>query len=296
MKKNKVRSSIIVNGVLILVCLLWLVPTLGVFITSFRDSQAILTSGWWTIFPHKEQMDTGEIMVDENIDLSGDFEFEGITTNFQELREGVELPDGRFLTWYGNKRTRRVIVSDEKWVGFFYKGVTLKNYKDVLTGKEISFKNADGNVITRQGNDLRAAFLNSIAVTIPATVIPILIAAFRCLWVLLVEVPRTGCVVHHGGGYPGGTAADCAGAYSTGLHQTGLERHLPGHLAGTYGIWFTAGDLFVVQLHQHHPASAVGGGLPGWGFQLYHFHQADPAVIRTLPGFLCHLPVPVGLE
>ena len=73
MKKNKVRSSIIVNGVLILVCLLWLVPTLGVFITSFRDSQAILTSGWWTVFPHKELMDTGEIMVDENIDLSGDF-------------------------------------------------------------------------------------------------------------------------------------------------------------------------------------------------------------------------------
>ena len=125
MKKNKVRSSIIVNGILILVCLIWLVPTLGVFVTSFRDSQAILTSGWWTVLPHKEQMDTGEIMVDENIDLSGDFEIEGVTTNFQELREGVTLPDGRILTWYGNKRTRRIIVSDEKWVGFFYQGLTL---------------------------------------------------------------------------------------------------------------------------------------------------------------------------
>lgn len=192
MTKNKVRSSIIVNGILILVCLIWLIPTLGVFITSFRDSQSILTSGWWTVLPHKENMETGEILVDENVDLSGDFEIEGVSTNFTELREGVTLPDGRILTWYGNKRTRRIIVSDEKWVGFFYKPLTLENYEDVLTGKEISFKNADGNVITRQGNDLGGAFLNSIAVAVPATVIPILIAAFAAYGFSWLKFPGRG--------------------------------------------------------------------------------------------------------
>ncbi len=39
---------------LILISVLWLVPTLGLFVTSFRARPDILTSGWWTIFanPH----------------------------------------------------------------------------------------------------------------------------------------------------------------------------------------------------------------------------------------------------
>ena len=54
----------------------------------------------------------------------------------------LTLPDGRTLTWYGNKRTRTIMVTEEKWVGFFHKPLTLENYKDVLTGKEISFTDA----------------------------------------------------------------------------------------------------------------------------------------------------------
>jgi len=54
----------------------------------------------------------------------------------------------------------------------------LDNYKDTLTGKEISFTDGMGNTIVRKGNDLGGAFLNSIAVSIPATIIPIMIAAF----------------------------------------------------------------------------------------------------------------------
>lgn len=30
---------------------LWLIPTLGLLITSFRDPSAIAASGWWTVFP-----------------------------------------------------------------------------------------------------------------------------------------------------------------------------------------------------------------------------------------------------
>lgn len=53
---------------------------------------------------------------------------------------------------------------------------TLENYRQVLAGKDI--ENADGTVIEASGDNLSAAFLNSLAVTIPATIIPILIAAF----------------------------------------------------------------------------------------------------------------------
>jgi alpha-glucoside transport system permease protein len=31
--------------------ILWLIPTLGLLITSFRDPSAIAASGWWTVFP-----------------------------------------------------------------------------------------------------------------------------------------------------------------------------------------------------------------------------------------------------
>ncbi|NUQ37338.1 MAG: carbohydrate ABC transporter permease [Caldilineales bacterium] len=177
LKRQQRLGSLFVNGVLILICILWLVPALGVFITSFRQSEDIFGSGWWTVLPHKEDVETGEIMVAESIDVTGPFEIEGITTTFEELRTGVTLEDGRKLTWYGNRRTRRIIISEKEWVGFGA-NLTLDNYKNVLTGQEIRFKDASGQEIMRKGNDLSSAFLNSLAVAVPATIIPILIAAF----------------------------------------------------------------------------------------------------------------------
>ena len=177
-KSKQALSSVLVNAVLILICLVWLIPTVGVFITSFRHSEKIFGSGWWTVFPHKEWQQVDEYKLDESVDANEPIEVEGITSNFTELREeGVILPDGRKVQWIGNKRAKLIRVYELKWQGFST-DLTLKNYKDTLTGKEISFLDASGKEITRQGNDLSGAFLNSIAVAVPATVIPILIAAF----------------------------------------------------------------------------------------------------------------------
>jgi alpha-glucoside transport system permease protein len=89
-------SRVAINLTVLALIVVWTVPTIGLFITSFRDKQAISNSGWWTVF-----------------------------TN----------PQGAF---------------------------TLDNYQKVLFG----------------GDGLATAFLNTLAVTIPAVVIPILIAAF----------------------------------------------------------------------------------------------------------------------
>lgn len=89
-------SRVAINLTVIALIVVWTVPTIGLFITSFREKQAISNSGWWTVF-----------------------------TN----------PQGAF---------------------------TLDNYNKVLFG----------------GDGLATAFLNTLAVTIPAVVIPILIAAF----------------------------------------------------------------------------------------------------------------------
>jgi alpha-glucoside transport system permease protein len=35
---------------LVLLAVLWVIPTLGVFITSFRSREAVRTTGWWTVF------------------------------------------------------------------------------------------------------------------------------------------------------------------------------------------------------------------------------------------------------
>ncbi|MBA3470010.1 MAG: carbohydrate ABC transporter permease [Herpetosiphonaceae bacterium] len=79
------------------ICFLWTLPTVGVFISSFRDSTAMRTTGWWTALAHPFN----------------------------------------FTQW------------------------TTQNYGEVMTS-----------------NGLGTAFLNTLVVTIPATVIPITVAAF----------------------------------------------------------------------------------------------------------------------
>jgi alpha-glucoside transport system permease protein len=49
-------SSLTVKLTMIFVCALWVVPTLGVLVTSFRDVDAANSSGWWTVFAHPTQL------------------------------------------------------------------------------------------------------------------------------------------------------------------------------------------------------------------------------------------------
>ncbi len=176
-QQQKRTTSLLVNGVLILICVVWIIPALGVLITSFRPPEDIFASGWWTVFPHQAYAKVGEIKLDDAVDTEAPMQVEGVTATFEELRNGVLLPDGRKLVWYGNRRTRTVEIFSQQWQGF-NTDLTLENYQNVLTGKEIRFKDAQGSEIVRKGNDLGGAFLNSIAVAVPATIIPILIAAF----------------------------------------------------------------------------------------------------------------------
>lgn len=132
MQKTKSVQSWIVNGVLILICIMWTLPTLGVFVTSFRDRDQIMESGWWT-----------------SITKPSEF--------------------------------------------------TLLNYDQVLAGKDYSYTKSDGTVVKAQGDNMLGAFLNSITVTIPAVIIPILIAAFAAYGFAWLDFPGRrllfGCIV-----------------------------------------------------------------------------------------------------
>ena len=47
MKKN-IFSSIISQLLLLVFVIVWIIPTFGLFISSFRDKDLLATSGWWT--------------------------------------------------------------------------------------------------------------------------------------------------------------------------------------------------------------------------------------------------------
>lgn len=174
------RNPLYVNIVLAVICLLWTLPTIGLFVSSFRDRFDIQTSGWWTIFPHRAWVQTGAAIEDLPRDFDNDVPFAipaigDAEFTFAEWREGVSI-EGKQYQWVGNKRIGDVEIQERQWV--MNTDLTFENYRTVLTGKQIIVKDADGNDVEVQGANLANPFLNSLAVTIPATILPILIAAF----------------------------------------------------------------------------------------------------------------------
>ena len=183
MTKPKTRrwvGPLFVNGVLLLVILLWSVPTFGLLISSFRQREDIASSGWWSVFPHRDWKTTSEINITElnlNPDAPMSIEQCGGTYTFDELRAGVQTGEKTRCQWVGNKRLGRIEFQEFGWAT--RANLTLETYSQVLTGKDFEYKNpTTGANEVIPGDDFSGAIFNSIAVTIPATIIPILIAAF----------------------------------------------------------------------------------------------------------------------
>ena len=179
MGKQTRTTIVIINITLIILVVIWSIPTIGLLVSSFRTRFDIQTSGWWSIFPHREWETVSVVDPKEVSDLDPDsvMTIEGVQGTFEELREGVSSPDGDTqVTWIGNKRLGRIEVQKQVWTVNW--DFTLDNYKQVLFGASFEVTRPDGTVETVPGQDMSQAFLNSLAVTIPSTVIPILIAAF----------------------------------------------------------------------------------------------------------------------
>lgn len=175
--RQRFIGSLFVNGLLFLLVVLWTIPTLGLFISSFRTRTDIQTSGWWTIFPHRAYETTEVLTIEElGLDPSGEMEINGVTGTFEDFRAGVTVPDGSRITWVGNRRLGRIEIQEQVWTT--NTDFTLDNYSQVLSGKDFVYTDANGNEQVIPGDNFTGAFLNSLAVAVPATVIPILIAAF----------------------------------------------------------------------------------------------------------------------
>jgi len=194
------------NISVVLLVALWLFPTLGLFISSFRTGDQITASGWWSaLFPAEQTLQirvadpddnridlgNGRFMVEGNIFAGEDFEGELLAWGNSSRRLGefepggtADLGDGETLTvaldgsyvWEGDDdqisgRAQRVFLDVVAPPDF-----TLKNYSFVLFDEENS-----------QG--MAKAFFNTLTVVIPATIIPILIAAFAAYALAWMDFP-----------------------------------------------------------------------------------------------------------
>lgn len=173
----KRRAVLLVNIALFLIVAVWTIPTIGLLVSSVRDRQDIQTSPWWSVIPHMGWVDTGEeIPIPEGQTRDQPITIEGVTASFDEWHAGVNMGDGSHLIWVGNLRQGHLEKSTLQWTWSW--NFTLDNYKQVLSGKQFQVKTASGETETVQGDDMTDSFLNSLTVAIPATIIPILIAAF----------------------------------------------------------------------------------------------------------------------
>jgi len=178
MKRRNWLGPLLVNSTLLLVVIIWSIPTIGLLVSSFRTRFDIQTTGWWNILPHREWRMVSTVDPKAlGLDPDGVMSVEGVQGTFEELRTGIMSPDGSTrVTWVGNKRLGTIEVQKEVWAVTW--NFTLDNYKQVLLGSGVEAKNPDGTTELLPGQDMSQAFLNSVAVSIPSTVIPILIAAF----------------------------------------------------------------------------------------------------------------------
>ncbi|MCZ3375598.1 carbohydrate ABC transporter permease [Rhizobium sp. AG207R] len=192
-------ARIFVHAAVLLIVLIWLLPTLGIFVTALRDKDQIVASGWWTAFagssrttaarldgPDKAKPDGANFVISGTLAVEGGGKIQAFGLRVQEpaaYKAGAPaaLENGETLTinsdgsyryqkngpFEADARAKRVYLTVATPPQF-----TLDNYRNVLGGEGIG-----------------QSFINSLTVTIPATVIPILIAAFAAYALAWMEFP-----------------------------------------------------------------------------------------------------------
>jgi len=188
----------------VVLVLLWLFPTVGLFVSSFRTADQITSSGWWkALFPAEinevyraADPDDNRVADGANFIVTGNVFGEAgskeITVWGTSSRaidaytagETADLGDGETITlqadgsyeWRGNDdqisgRGQRLFVTAASPPEF-----TTENYDTVLF--------TEGS-----GGGMAKAFFNTLTVTIPATIIPILIAAFAAYALAWMDFP-----------------------------------------------------------------------------------------------------------
>ena len=184
---------------------LWTLPTAGLLVSSLRDKDQIAVSGWWTALKTSEQTGQGRMKGSAGqVEKDGKFVLEGnlfeageaktITAFSTKVKDPglhaagatAELDDGQTLKVNADGNyvyTSPVAFDNEKGQRVFFESsvpprFTTENYQTVLFSEGIG-----------------RSFVNSLTVTIPATIIPILIAAFAAYALAWMKLPGRGYLI-----------------------------------------------------------------------------------------------------
>jgi alpha-glucoside transport system permease protein len=186
--------------------LLWVIPTLGLLVSSFRTGDQIVGSGWWQALTTQEQQLSPIRVEGEEAAKDGAFVIEGKLfdtatvlsrwgTSSKEptafaagemapLEGGATLSvqaDGSYVltspVTTAGARLPRIFASASTPPDF-----TVDNYTNVISSP-------------LAGQSIGQAFLNTMTVAIPATIIPILVAAFAAYALAWMDFPGRALLV-----------------------------------------------------------------------------------------------------
>ena len=184
----------------------WTFPTIGLLVSSIRDKDQLAVSGWWTALNGAPRLATARVgSASDQTQEGGAFVIKGNLLgkdrgsqrieSFGTTNAGVAtIPAGSHTAMLDGGEITVQANGDYTWsspTSFTFSGApriyyvvggpprfTLENYGEVLS--------ADG---------IGQSFVNSLTVAIPATVIPIMIAAFAAYALAWIRFPGRGFVV-----------------------------------------------------------------------------------------------------
>ena len=204
---NKTLNHIPTHVIVILTMLIWIVPTLGLLVTSLRPPEAVRSSGWWTVFSPQGAGIGGPYATycaechgaEGNAIPQADLSNPDVIAQYPRSLQLLALLR-RDINGQPHMGDNPLPSAQEaaEIAAFLREGgqeaasqFTLNNYIDALVGYRGSNTYRVDCAAGTQPPDLRCnlsdilnprgmgrAFVNSLLVTIPATILPILFAAF----------------------------------------------------------------------------------------------------------------------
>lgn len=188
-----------VHIAVLLIVIVWTVPTLGILVSSLRDKDQIAVSGWWTALTTSSQTGQGRTdAADAQVEQGGRFVISG-----NLLEDGTALT----ITAFGT-RIQEPSAHEAGTVAELGDGVTLQVNDDgsYVYSSPVAFEGRRGERVFFEASTpprfttenyetvlfsegIGRSFINSLTVTIPATIIPILIAAFAAYALAWMRFP-----------------------------------------------------------------------------------------------------------
>ena len=188
----------------VLLVALWLFPTVGLLVSSFRTTDQIANSGWWSsLFPTEQNLtlrtadpddDGAQLLIDglyvvegNLFEVGSEAEISIWGTSSREISayqvgETADLGDGETFTVQAN--------GDYRWTSETeLTGRGQRAFATATTPPEFTLDNYRNILFSDSTDSMGRAFYNTLTVTIPATIIPIVVAAFAAYALAWMDFP-----------------------------------------------------------------------------------------------------------